>query len=69
MTHDGLCDLCGTRGPVRPRMVAWRSPVFGPFENVDACADETACRERIAERGEPWPILEPAERPKEGAKP
>lgn len=61
-THPGMCDLCAHQGPVRSRMVAWRNPAFGPFENVDVCVDEAACRARIAARGETWPVLETGER-------
>lgn len=58
----GLCELCGTQQMVRPRMVAWRSLVLDPFENVDACENELECRARIAAKGEQWPILERGER-------
>ena len=58
MIHTGLCELCGERATVQARLVAWKSPAFGAYENVDACLDEAACRARIASRGDEWPVVE-----------
>ena len=59
LTHAGLCELCGERATVQARLVAWRVPVFGPYDSVDACVDVEACRARIEARGDEWPIREP----------
>ena len=53
------CEICGaTNVPVRHALVAWKQPVFGPFEDVDRCIDVNACRTRVQEAGQPWPIRE-----------
>lgn len=60
-SHPGFCDLCSERGTVEAALVAWKSPVFGKYESVDRCVDKDACRSRLADRGEEWPIVDPRE--------
>lgn len=67
MTHDGLCDICGTRSIVRPAVVAWRSLAFGRYEAVDRCDDLEACKARVRAAGDPYPVMEPGERVKEAS--
>ena len=54
-----VCDICGAVDqPVRPGLVAWVVPAFGPYSNVDRCIDLAGCKARVAAKGEPWPVLD-----------
>jgi hypothetical protein len=53
----GTCELCGEHTRVRPALVAWKSVVL-PFGNVDRCVDSDACKARVVERGDEWPLIE-----------
>lgn len=52
----GICNAIGV--PIRHGLVAWKEPIFGKYEDIDRCVDEDACRARVEESGEPWPIEE-----------
>ena len=56
------CDICGALNvPIRHGLVAWLDyAVIGHrYEDVDRCVDVAACRARVAESGETWPIEDP----------
>jgi len=54
-----VCELCGaTDVLLRHGLVAWRSPVFGPFEDVDRCVDIEACKARVKASGDEWPVID-----------
>jgi hypothetical protein len=56
------CDLCGAPNvAVRHGLVAWKDwQVIGHrYEDVDRCVDVDACRARVAEAGEEWPVEDP----------
>ena len=55
-----VCQLCETTtGVIRSSLVRWREPWSVPYSHVDRCVDVAACRARLEERGETWPIVEP----------
>ena len=58
-----LCDICGDRSlDVRAGLVAWRD-LAQPYANVDRCSDVAACKARVQASGEPWPVIDPEEKP------
>jgi hypothetical protein len=55
------CQVCGHQGPdVRQGLVHWRATEHQPptWEAVPRCPDRTACAQRIADAGKPWPLWE-----------
>lgn len=54
------CDICGARNvSVRPSVVRWVNPAFGQYEKVDRCTDVEACKIRVQESGDAWPVEDP----------
>ncbi len=44
--------------------LAWfREPRFGPVASLPRCMDHEACRRRVIEGGETWPLASADERP------
>ena len=53
------CALCGVEGPqVTPVLVEWADPVLRRFEVLPRCKDYADCRQRVEQRGEPWPLTD-----------
>lgn len=51
------CDLCGSASlDVRPGLACYAET--GTFERIDRCSDHQACRERVEDLGEDWPLLD-----------
>jgi len=51
------CVLCGHVGDdVSPGVVAWKQLTERPFEAVDRCRDQDACRKRVELVGDTWPV-------------
>ena len=54
------CDLCGENDPrgafVRSGLACYADD--GRFERIDRCVDHAACRRRVEEAGEPWPLID-----------
>jgi hypothetical protein len=52
------CDICGHIGiDVRPGVVAWRDPAQ-PYAAVDRCVNIADCADRVAAKGEEWPVFD-----------
>lgn len=62
MTRESVCQLCGITGSdVTTSVVRWR-PEFTTgktFEAVARCRDHVACRQRLVDMGDAWPLDEP----------
>lgn len=61
MTRE-TCVLCGATGSdVRMRLVHWRdAPPGMSYSHVPRCEDRQACRARVEDQGEPWPLVDTA---------
>lgn len=63
------CDLCHRLGTdVRATVVTWRvAEEHGDerYASLLRCRDHAACRDRVLDSGDPWPVLDamPATRP------
>lgn len=60
-TNPERCQLCGSeeRRDLRWSLVKWADAEPGmAYEHVGRCNDEDACRRRIADQGESWPLEE-----------
>jgi hypothetical protein len=60
------CLICGHHdefGTITLRLAWWRSPE--KITAIPRCLDLESCRLRVAANGEPWPLLEPGEKPGE----
>ena len=51
------CDLCHASSmDVRSGLACYASD--GRFERIDRCTDHQACRDRVEEQGEDWPLAD-----------
>ena len=60
MTYP-TCILCDIQGPqVRMGLVEWADPqLWGKrFQALTVCTDRRECRQRVEQRGEPWPLAD-----------
>jgi hypothetical protein len=49
------CELCGIESrDVRSGLALYAAD--GQFERMDRCVDHQACRDRLEETGEEWPL-------------
>jgi hypothetical protein len=59
------CALCGhtDRRDLVYRLAHWLEAEPGmAYEHIQACADRAACRARVQQQGESWPLVETDER-------
>lgn len=59
------CLICGdTSRDVTVGLVAWREPVGRElFSSIPRCRNRGACKRRVEQIGDEWPLLEPGEKP------
>jgi hypothetical protein len=52
-----VCELCGRQGDdVRLQLAWFREKKYGPVQDVRRCLDHAACRARVEQGGDPWPL-------------
>jgi hypothetical protein len=52
-----VCELCGRQGDdVRLQLAWFRERKYGPVQDVRRCLDHAACRARVEQGGDPWPL-------------
>lgn len=61
------CEVCYREGSDIERGWARYREGKEPYQIIDRCVDRAACRQRVQERGDVWPLEDP--RPKEEAQP
>ena len=62
-TEPTVCALCRNtdRRDLRYRLAHWREAEPGmAYDHISRCIDERACRSRVEQQGEGWPLLESA---------
>jgi hypothetical protein len=67
-TEPTRCAICGwtDKRDLRFALVHWLEAEPGmAYQHVEACRDRDACRARVADQGETWPLVE--SKRKEGA--
>ncbi len=52
------CELCGDDRDTKTALAWYRE---GGVRAIDRCRDIEACRERVTDRDEEWPLISPAE--------
>jgi hypothetical protein len=58
MLHS-VCLLCGAEGyDISMALVRWKDTTHGEYGSIPRCKDEQACRRRVEEEGEEWPVVE-----------
>jgi hypothetical protein len=58
MLHS-TCLICGTQGyDISMALVRWKDTRHGEYGSVPRCKDEQACRRRVEEEREEWPVAE-----------
>jgi hypothetical protein len=51
--------MCGAEGyDISMALVRWKDTRHGEYGSVPRCKDEQACRRRVEEEGEEWPVAE-----------
>jgi hypothetical protein len=51
------CEICGHVGDdVRLQLAWFRERKYGPVQDVRRCLDHEACRQRVEQGGDPWPL-------------
>jgi hypothetical protein len=64
-TEPTRCALCGhaDRRNLRYALAHWREAEPGmAYEHIQACSDRAACRARVEQQGDVWPLIETNER-------
>lgn len=62
-TEPTRCELCGhtERHDIRVSLVHWRDAPLGmAYEHLPRCIDRSACKRRVADQGDIWPLVESA---------
>lgn len=59
-TEPIRCALCGwtDKRDLRTGLAHWRDALPGMgYSQIDRCKDEAACRARVRDNGEAWPLV------------
>ncbi len=62
-TEPTRCELCGwtNRHDIRVSLVHWRDAAPGmAYEHLARCVDRGECKQRVADQGDTWPLVESA---------
>ena len=53
-----ICELCFSIGDVAPGLAWYRDEPQQAIQTIARCSDHRACRQRVEQAGQRWPLLE-----------